>query len=134
MRRSFFIKIMPFVVGSLLIPATIHAKSDRTGPIVPGVERPYECRRDSSLRHSFVVKLKEEASTIFGKMKSAITGGGGSLIGDKEFGSFEGKSFLGMIKGEYRSISGNEIEITIKQKPFLVSYNRIESEIRKYLA
>jgi hypothetical protein len=67
-------------------------------------------------------------------MKSIITGKGGSLEGNKEFGSFEGKSVLGTIKGEYRSISDDEIEIIINDKPRLIPYSTIESEIRKYLS
>jgi hypothetical protein len=67
-------------------------------------------------------------------MKSIITGKGGSFEGNRESGSFEGKSVLGTIKGEYRSISDNEIEITIDDKPLLMSYSTIESEIKKYLS
>jgi len=66
-------------------------------------------------------------------MKSIIMGKGGSFEGNTERGSFEGKSVLGIIKGEYRSISHNEIEIIIDDKPFVMTYSAIESEIKKYL-
>ena len=38
-----------------------------------------------------------------------------------------------MIKGEYRSISDTEVEITIEDKPFIIPYRTIESRIKEYL-
>jgi hypothetical protein len=51
-----------------------------------------------------------------------------------ECGSFDGKSSLGLVKGEYHCISDNEIKITIKDKPFVVPYSMIEFEIKKYFS
>ncbi len=134
MKRSSYAIIMSFVSGVFLIPVTISAQSDQNATIVSPIEQAQACKSDSQVKHSFIVKLKDEASSILGKIKSAITGKGGSFEGSKECGFFEGKSALGTIKGEYRSISYNEIEITISDKPLLVSYSMIESEIKKYLS
>jgi hypothetical protein len=133
MKRFLCAIIMTFGVGLFLIPATIYAQSCPVAPTTP-IEQPYACKSAAPVKYSFTVKLKAEMSLILGKMKSIITGKGGSLEGNKESGSFKGKSAFGTIKGEYRSISNTEIEITIDDKPFLLSYSTIELAIRKYLS
>ena len=134
MRKSLYAIIMSFVIGLFLIPVTIYAQSDQDETIVSPVEQPHACKSVSQVKHSFIVKLKDEVSSILSKMKSIITGKGGSFEGNKECGSFEGKLLLGTIKCEYRSISANEIEITIDDKPLIMPYSKIESEIKKYLS
>jgi hypothetical protein len=134
MKRSLYAIIMSFVIGLFLIPVTIYAQSDQDATIVSPIEQPHACKSVSGGKYSFIVKLKDEVSSILSKMKSIITGKGGSFEGNRESGSFAGKSVLGTIKGEYRSISDNEIEITIDDKPLLMSYSTIESEIKKYLS
>ncbi|RPI34920.1 MAG: hypothetical protein EHM54_08975 [Nitrospiraceae bacterium] len=84
------------------------------------------------MAHSFTVKLTDEISSVIGRVRDEITGSGGRFEGNDEYGSFDGSSFLGTIKGEYRCISGNEIEITITDKPFILPYGTIESEIKQY--
>ena len=82
--------------------------------------------------HSFSVVVREEISVILRKVESEITGKGGRFAGTAEWGSFEGKSLLGVIKGEYRGVTETELMITITDKPFAVPYGIIEAEIRKY--
>ena len=134
MKRSLYAIIMSFVIGLFLIPVTIYAQADQNATIVSPIEQPHAYKRVSGGKYSFIVKLKDEVSSILSKMKSIIMGKGGSFQGNKEHGSFEGKSVLGTIKGEYRSISDNEIEITIDDKPLVMSYSTIETEIKKYLS
>lgn len=86
------------------------------------------------MAHSFTIKLTDEISSILKKVETAITGNGGRFEGSAECGSFDGKSVLGLIRGEYRCISGGEIKITITDKPFLVPHGVIESEIKKYFS
>jgi hypothetical protein len=86
------------------------------------------------MAHSFTITLADEISSLIGKIRSEITGAGGRFEGNAEYGSFDGKSILGTIKGEYRCITRNEIEITITHKPLIVPYGRIESEIKQYFA
>ena len=133
MKRPLYAIIMSFVIGVFLMSATVYAQSCQDAAIAPPARQPLACKSTPRVKHSFIVRLKDEASLILGKMKSVITGKGGSFEGSKECGSFEGKSALGTIKGEYRSISDNEIEIIIDEKPLVVSYSTIESEIKKYL-
>ena len=84
------------------------------------------------MSHAFTVQLNNEIPSVLKKVESEITGNGGSFMGNEEKGSFDGKSLLGLIRGEYSCVSGNEIRITITHKPLLVPYSVIESEIRKY--
>ncbi|MDH4231724.1 MAG: hypothetical protein OEW04_06810 [Nitrospirota bacterium] len=84
------------------------------------------------MAHSFTITLTDEISSVLGRVRSEITGSGGRFEGNTEYGSFDGNSFLGQIKGQYRCIAGNEIEITITDKPFIVPYGTIESEIKQY--
>ncbi|HET6516010.1 MAG TPA: hypothetical protein VFG09_12675 [Thermodesulfovibrionales bacterium] len=86
------------------------------------------------MRHSFTVELNEELSTVLKKVEAYITGNGGRFEGDTESGFFDGKSVLGHIKGEYRSLAERQITITIIHRPFLVPYSKIESAIRKYFS
>ena len=84
------------------------------------------------MSHAFTVELNGEIPSVLKKVESEITGSGGSFKGNSVKGSFDGKSLLGLIRGEYCCVTGNEIRITITHKPFLVPYHVIESEIRKY--
>lgn len=84
--------------------------------------------------HSFTVTLSDEISAVLQRVESEITGKGGSFRGNTERGSFAGRSLLGVIKGEYRGITENEIRITIIDKPFAVPYGMIEFEIKKYFS
>jgi hypothetical protein len=70
---------------------------------------------------------------LYSKMKDLMEQKGGSIQGDAVQGtiSFDVPIF-GHINGIY-SIANQEISIEILKKPFLVSCNNIESEIRKAL-
>jgi hypothetical protein len=124
MNRSLQIKTLPIVLVLFLIPAVVHAQPDQT----------CVCENTSLTKYSFIVKLTHEISPILRKVKSIITGQGGSFEGNTECGFFDGKSVMGTIKVKYRSISNNEVEIIIEDKPFIIPTQTIESEIKKYLS
>jgi hypothetical protein len=84
------------------------------------------------MAHTFTVTLTDEISSVLARVRTSITGNGGRFEGNMEHGSFDGKSVLGLIKGEYRRLAGDEIEIKITHKPFIVPFSRIESEIKQY--
>lgn len=134
MKRSLHITIVTIAMGLLLIPAMIHAQSDQAEINNPPTEQLSVCEGTLTAKHSFIVKLKHEISSILKKVKSIITGQGGRFEGNTECGFFDGKSVLGTIKVKYRSISNNEIEIIIEDKPFIIPSKTIESEIKKYLS
>lgn len=75
-------------------------------------------------------KPKEELVT---KLRSAILSQSNAQFeGDDTSGVF-GLTAMGFdIAGKY-TIEGDDIEVNITDKPFLVSCSRIESELRKYL-
>lgn len=84
--------------------------------------------------HSFTLRLLDEISFVLEKVGTEIKNNGGIFKGTDKAGSFSGNSILGSIQGEYRCVSPDEIEIIITNKPFLVPYSKIESEIRKYFS
>jgi hypothetical protein len=134
MKRSLQIKTLAIIFALFLIPAVIHAQTDEITPITPAAEQPFACEDAHPTKHSFIVKLTSGISSILNKVKSLITGKGGKFEGNTECGAFDGKSVLGTIKIKYRTISENEIEIIIEDKPFLIPSQTIESAIKKYLS
>ncbi|MCG2721774.1 MAG: hypothetical protein L6290_07140 [Thermodesulfovibrionales bacterium] len=134
MKRSLHIKTMAIVIGLFVIPAVIYAQPDQVATKTPVLEQPCVCESTSLTKYSFIVKLKNEISSILKKVKSIITQQGGKFEGNTECGFFDGKSVLGIIKVKYRSISHNEIEIIIEDKPFIIPCQTIEAKIKKYLS
>jgi hypothetical protein len=126
--------IVTIVMGLLLIPAVIQAQSDQVTTDNPTIGYPEGCEDISINKHSFIVKLHDVISSILEKVKAEITDSGGRFEGNEKCGCFQGQSFLGMIKGGYRSISDTEIEITIERKPFILPYRTIESKIKKHFS
>lgn len=133
MKRSLQIKTLILVSVLISVPALIHAQPDQISAIIPLLQQPCVCEDTSLTKHSFIVKLTSELSSILNRVKSFITGKGGKFEGNTECGSFDGKSVLGTIKVKYRSISDDEIEIIIEDKPFLIPSQTIESAIKNYL-
>ncbi|MBI5075436.1 MAG: hypothetical protein HZB62_09785 [Nitrospirae bacterium] len=86
------------------------------------------------MAHTFTVALNKDISSVLAGVESAITESGGTFLGDSSKGVFQGNSVMGPIKGEYCSVSGNEMRITIKDKPFIVPFSVIEGEIKKYFS
>jgi|GEM_PF-949837 hypothetical protein len=134
MKRSLHINLLAVIIVLFSIPAVIHAQPDQITTITPAAEQPCDCEDAPPTKHSFIVKLTSEISSILSKIKSLITGKGGKFEGNTECGYFNGKSVLGTIKVKYRSISDNEIEIIIEDKPFIIPSKTIESAIKKYLS
>jgi hypothetical protein len=86
------------------------------------------------MSHSFTVQISDEISSVLKKIESEIISSGGSFQGNSENGSFDVKSLVGTIRGEYCCISDNEIRITIKDKPFILGYGIIETEVKEYFS
>lgn len=86
------------------------------------------------MAHTFTVVLSTDIPSVLARVESVITENGGTFLGDSSKGVFQGNSVMGPIKGEYCSVSGNEMRITIKDKPFIVPYSMIEGEIKKYFS
>lgn len=64
--------------------------------------------------------------------ETAISGAGGSFTGDNSTGKFAINSPLGKVSGTYM-VEGQSFNISITDKPFLVSCSRIEDELKKQI-
>jgi hypothetical protein len=133
MKTLFHIRIPLIIAGLILMPPVIYAESATSALEPTQIEQQTNYRGTSGAKHSFFVKVKDGISSIIEKVKSKITGHGGKFEGDSEHGFFGGRSAFGTIKGEYISISDNELEIIITDKPFIVPYKMIEYRVREYL-
>jgi len=86
------------------------------------------------MSHSFTLQIRDEMTSVLEKIESEIVSNGGRFQGNSGNGSFDVKSPLGTIKGEYCCISDNEIKITITDKPFILGYSIIEAEVKEYFS
>lgn len=64
--------------------------------------------------------------------EQAISGAGGSFSGSNAEGNFAINSPLGKVSGTY-TVLGQSFNISITDKPFLVSCSKIEEELRKQI-
>lgn len=82
---------------------------------------------------SFSIPFTGSAESILQKAKSAIESQNGNFTGDTNSGNFEVSVFANSIKGYY-SISGQNLNLTITDKPFLISCNTIESLLKSRIS
>lgn len=80
---------------------------------------------------NFTLPFQGSAEELVERARQGIEEAGGHFEGNTSNGSFEITSPV-TIKGQYE-IKGQEISITITKKPFFVSCNRIESEMKKLI-
>jgi hypothetical protein len=66
------------------------------------------------------------------RARQAIQNVGGNFSGDPVSGTFELKTPLGTVKGNY-SIRESAIRVQIVEKPLLLSCSRMEGVLRNYL-
>lgn len=64
--------------------------------------------------------------------EQAISGAGGSFSGTNSDGKFAINSPLGKVSGSY-TVLGQSFNISITDKPFLVSCSKIEDELRRQI-
>jgi len=86
------------------------------------------------MTHTFEVSIEKDLSNTLEEVQSTIVENRGIFKGDSNKGKFAGKTILGKIKGEYVSLSDDEVEITITKKPFAAPKSKIESAIREYFS
>ena len=78
---------------------------------------------------NFQIPFGGTAEEVFQKARSAVQSQNGNFNGDSNAGSFDVTVFGNTIEGSY-TISGNEMDITINSKPFLLSCGMIESYLK----
>ncbi|MDB5246801.1 MAG: hypothetical protein JWQ40_1195 [Segetibacter sp.] len=78
------------------------------------------------------IGFEKTPEEIINKAKLAIEGQNGTFTGDSTRGSFRVAVPLGSVAAEY-IISGNELEVTVTKKPFIVSCRKIESFLKDHI-
>lgn len=84
--------------------------------------------------HPFNVLVTTDLAAVLDRVRSQITGGGGQFDGDQQSGTFSGEvPVMGGFEGQYE-VSGDQITITITEKPFLIPCSVIETRIREFFS
>ncbi len=81
----------------------------------------------------FLIPFNGSANDIFSKVKTAVQGQGGQFNGDDTGGNFDVSVFGNSIKGSY-TVLGQELDIVIDSKPFLIPCSTIESFLKNKFA
>ena len=82
---------------------------------------------------TFSIPFTGNAEIILAKAKTAVESQGGDFNGDINSGNFEVSVFTNFIKGHY-SVSGQYLNLTITDKPFLIPCSTIESLLRSKIS
>ena len=75
--------------------------------------------------HSFDIELKQSAKVLIGKLKDVAQKSGWSFQGDTNSGSFSGDGVV----GEY-VCEGENLHITLLDKPFIAPWSLVENRLR----
>ena len=81
---------------------------------------------------SFSIPFSGSAEDIFNKAKAAVEKQGGSFNGDTGSGNFT-ISVFGTINGSY-SVSGQQLNIEIDDKPMMIPCAAIENALKSQLS
>lgn len=81
---------------------------------------------------NFTIDFNGNGEELIRTAEEAISGAGGSFSSTDSEGKFVIKSPLGKVSGTF-IVLGQSFNITITDKPFLVSCDRIEEELRKQI-
>lgn len=80
---------------------------------------------------NFSISFSGTPDEVFNKAKTAVEKQGGSFSGDQSGGSFQINVF-GNITGNY-SVSGNQLEIVIEDKPMMIPCSAIENVLKSQI-
>jgi hypothetical protein len=80
---------------------------------------------------NFSIPFTGTAESVFNRARAAVEKQGGSFTGDSNGGSFHINVF-GNISGNF-TVSGQELHITIEDKPMMIPCNAIESALRNQI-
>jgi hypothetical protein len=81
----------------------------------------------------FNIPFSGNPEEILDKAKSAVEKQGGSFTGNNEAGNFHVSAMGHTIAGSY-IVNGNELAMTIDNKPFFISCDMVESFLKSKLA
>lgn len=78
---------------------------------------------------NFYIPFSGGSQNILDKARTAVQGQGGNFNGDETAGNFDVNVFGNIIKGSY-TVMGNELNIIIDSKPFLIPCSTIENFLK----
>ena len=81
---------------------------------------------------NFSITFSGSAEDVLMKAKSSVQSQGGNFNGNETNGIFDVSVFGNTIKGSY-SVSGQNLDIIIDSKPFLIPCNTIESFLKNQI-
>lgn len=81
---------------------------------------------------NFIIPFTGEATIVLEKAKRAVEKQSGNFTGDTNQGNFDVSLFGQAIVGTY-TVSGNDLNIVIESKPFMVPCNAIESFLKSQI-
>jgi hypothetical protein len=81
---------------------------------------------------SFSIPFSGSPADIFHKAQAAVQDQGGLFRGDDTSGDFQLTVLGSDIRGSY-TISGQELQVTIDSKPFMIPCSTIQSYLSKHL-
>ena len=81
---------------------------------------------------TFSIPFSGEATPILEKAKKAVEKQSGNFSGDEKAGNFSVSFFGQSIIGAY-TVSGNNLDIVIDDKPFMVPCSAIESFLKSQI-
>jgi hypothetical protein len=81
---------------------------------------------------NFTIPFSGDPTDVINRAKSAVQNQGGAFRGDLNSGSFQISVLGSAIKGSY-TISGQELNVNIDSKPFLVPCNTIENFLKNQI-
>ena len=82
---------------------------------------------------NFSIPFSGEAEIILNKAKAAIESQEGTLAGDSHSGNFEVTVFANTIRGIY-VVTGQNLNLTITHKPFLIPCSTIEGFLKSKIS
>ena len=82
---------------------------------------------------TFIIPFSGEPELVLDKAKKAVEKQSGSFTGDTNQGNFNVSFFGQEIIGGY-TVTGNDLNIVIESKPFMVPCNAIESFLKSQIA
>lgn len=77
---------------------------------------------------NFSIDFTGSAQDVFNRAKAAVEKQGGSFTGDSSGGNFSINVF-GTISGTY-TVSGQQLQISIEEKPMMIPCGAIESALK----
>jgi len=81
---------------------------------------------------NFTIPFTKSVTEILEKAKKTIESQSGNFTGDENAGNFDVSIFGNTVIGSY-SVNGQNLNIDITEKPFLVPCNMIESYLKNNL-